>query len=174
MNLLFSLFNVGDCVVFTNTQEKGWIVFKHPPDETDEFVKLDIKMNLDGRVEKQVSSNDIVVIPYEDIETSTRVITRSNVDLGLNIDESVSNNTDRTNTNHHNIDSDMSINATVTDEFSQKSLFDAIQECFSWRVYDSNNRLYQLLKSGPQFLAILVLCQASKHRKSTVCVSAYG
>lgn len=97
MSLLYSLFNIGDCVVFTNTQERGWIIFKHPLNTDDDVVKLDIKMQLDGTIQKNVNSNDITVVTYEDLETTNQVLTRSNTNLGLDDDNNVNisdNNSD--------------------------------------------------------------------------------
>ena len=135
MSLLFSLFNVGDCVLMNSTQERGWIIHKHQFNTDDEYVKIDVRMQLDNKIVKNISSRDITVVPYEDIldEDNNRPVTRSNIDLGLNDDL----NSDR--------NSNVVMNETET---KRNELFQAIQNCFSWKTYNADNHLYKYLQDG--------------------------
>ena len=145
MSLLYSLFNVGDCVVVNSSQERAWIVFKHPLQPNDEYVTLDIKMQLDGRLVKHVPSNDITVVTYDDIEIRNQVTTRSNRDsLALDIDN-VANESD---SDTSGSDINANVPRPIDNRLTRSSVFRAIKDCFSWRTYQPSNKLYNILKEG--------------------------
>ena len=61
--LYASLFNIGDYVKLNNIGELGWVIDKHT---SNDKVLIDVKLELDGRVEKGISTRDITVVTFID------------------------------------------------------------------------------------------------------------
>ena len=125
-NIYPTLFNIGDIVSMNITGEKGWIIAKYDLDGND--IKLDVKLELDNRIVRSISSKDITVINYRD----------------------VSNDDEQPQTRSQTIADDISIQTTTDNESTDisnnsqplKMLYDAIMDCFSWSRYNERNKLY--------------------------------
>ena len=61
MEVYPTLFNVGDCVKKRTSSEMGWIVGRTGDSAIN--LLLDIRYNLDNRIERNVSLRDIIVVP---------------------------------------------------------------------------------------------------------------
>ena len=152
-NVYPTLFNVGDIVTLNLNGEKGWIVAKSDYDGND--VKLDIRLQLDDRIIRNISSKDITVINYREEINVEQQQTRSQTTAdGISIANS--------------IDKD-STEIAGSSQSSLKTLYDAIRNCFTWTCYTKRNQLYKLLKDGatkPRGWACSVITGTTSHLKS--------
>ena len=137
MDLLSSLFSIGDYVTLNLSGECGWIVYKHDYDEEDKILLLDLRMELNGNIVRNVCSSNVTVITYYDNEADTVIQTRSMLNSDNNINQDSDNAVDNTAPNFVGLHS-----------ISLQTLYSAIKDCFSWRKYNTKNKLYMLLKTG--------------------------